>query len=540
MLPTQVRRSSEILHPQDEVTAAARRCPGAAARSRDAAAIAGKRSGLPSRLCWGALLCLGAVLSAAPCYGQPPKRLGNSEIQRLKDSGDRQADQGNYQAALEDYTLAFTGVVARIRGQDFSEPIKPSLFTREELGVEMQRMLEKEMTSDELALMDGSLKVLGFVSAETSPSEVYTNLLTEQVAGFYDPDDKRMVLIVEAPPKKEMGWLAKLLGGETFNKDEQKTTLAHELTHALQDQLYDLNAMEKGIEKDDDMLLAFSALVEGDATLLMFCEMQGEPNVKDMDPAAMRATFNIMSWLLPLSAGESYRTAPPIFRDSLTFPYFQGMLFVMSRAGTQGWPGVHALYADPPLSTEQILHPKKYQRGADYDPPVAIQFPDLAKTMGKKWKSLGGSCLGELQTSILLKKVPGGSNAARGWDGDYYEVFQNGAGHLAIAYASVWDSEQDAAEFANAYCRYRGIEPFDSAATSGTTQAAIKPTGTQPTASEAATPVFAKRASRVVELDGDKVWIVEGFGAKQRDKVLEAIKRSEIVPKVFPQPAPAE
>lgn len=468
------------------------------------------------------------LVAAAPCAAQQ-LQLSDKQIDSLDQAGDRLVDQRQYEEALKKYTLSYTGVVARIRGQDFSRPVEPSILNREELGEEMQRILKREMTPEDIAELDGTLKVFGFVAPDASPAKIYTNLLTEQVAGFYDPDEKRMVLIIEDAPNEEPGWLAKLLGADPFNKDEQKTTLVHELTHALQDQLYDLNAMESGIENDDDMSLAFSALVEGDATLLMFAEMQGEVDISEMDPDAMRRMFNIMNWLMPLSAGESYRKAPAIFRETLMFPYFQGMLFVMSQGTKKGWPGVAEFYKSPPLSTEQILHPQKYAAGEDYDAPTKVTIPQLDSAVGKQWYSLGGSCLGELQTRILLGKVPKGKDASLGWDGDYYEVFlrtKDAKKRFALAWVSIWDSAEDAEEFAKCYRLYRGVDTEEQVSSE-----------TKPTWQHNGKDVFRRGADCSVKVDGTKCFIVDGFRPKVAKTVLSKLEESEFTEKTFPPPA---
>lgn len=448
-----------------------------------------------------------------PLRAERPPKLNQMQIERLTRDGDRLADQGDFLAALKKYTDAYLGVVSKIRGQDFLKAVEPSMFNRQELANEMLEQMKKEFTEDDLLLMDSAYKVLGLMSPDLQSETLVTKLLTEEVAGFYDPDNKRMVLIVEDGPKEDPGWFGRLLGVKpAFDKDEQKTTLAHELTHALQDQLYDLNAMEEGIQDDDDMLLAFSALVEGDATLLMFAEADGSQDISQMDPDSMRATFNLMSWMMPLAGGETYRKAPPIFRDSLTFPYFQGMLFALSIAGEDGWFSVHDAYARPPLSTEQILHPAKYLQADAIDVPQSVTIPSLASALSATWKHLGGNVLGELQTGIMLKRVAGGKNAALGWDGDRYEVFRNENGELAMVMVSIWDSPQDAQEFSDAFQTHRNANPH----------------GTQ--------SVFAADAARWIEQHADQVWIIDGFDDSTTEKIRAILADCEFQEKSFPLP----
>ncbi|MCA9128800.1 MAG: hypothetical protein KDB22_17060 [Planctomycetales bacterium] len=433
-------------------------------------------------------------------------------MQRYVLDGDRLAGQGDFQSALEKYTKAYMGIVSSIRGQSFSKEVAVAVFNREQLGQEMLRMMRDEFTPEELDLMESSFKVLGLVEPELNCQELFTKMLTEEVAGFYDPDTKRMVLIVEDGPVEDPGWFSRFLGAKpAFDKAEQKTTLAHELTHALQDQLYDLNRMEEAIEGDDDMLLAFSGIVEGDATLLMMAESQDE-EITDMDPATMRATFRMMSWMMPLAGGETFRSAPAIFRESLMFPYVQGMLFVIEQANEQGWPSVHSLYARPPQSSEQILHPEKYRQGAQYDAPQAVNLPDCLQLLGDQWNLLGKNCLGEFQTGVLLRRVPGGNRAARGWDGDSYQVYKNREGHLGLAMLTIWDSEQDAREFAEAYCRYRGRQFEDAQAIAFSAPTDARPENWLASKGDLRkSPIFASEAQSLVALGKEQVAIVEGF-----------------------------
>lgn len=487
------------------------------------------------------LALLWAVGLSSPAAAEPPPKLSASKIETLKKAGDRLADQGDYQAALEKYTEAYLGVVSRIRGQSFAKPVLPNILNRDELRKEIVKLMKQEYTPEEMLLMDRSYKAFGLVPLDFETEKVITNLFTEEVAGFYDPDSKRMVLIVEDGRKKDPGWLGRLLGARpAFDKDEQKTTLAHELTHALQDQLYDLNALEEGIEEDDDMLLAFAALVEGDATLLMFAEMGTGEDIRQMDPAAMRATFSIMNWLLPLAGGKTYRAAPPIFRESLTFPYFQGMLFVLDVAQQEGWQSVHGAYDSPPVSTEQIMHPRKYTTDVDW--PQRVTIPDVSSQLGEDWKHLGGNCLGELQTSIMFNRVAGGRRAAEGWDGDRYDVFQHAAGYLALVSVSIWDSPQDAQEFADAFQLYRKAVPANGAASPSEAAAPdsspvpnVEPV-VEPEQAPPITQLFAEQAERRIEVHEDQVWIVEGFDAQITQSVFERLSETRFEEKRFPLP----
>lgn len=474
-----------------------------------------------------------------------------AEAEQLVTDGDRLADQGNYSEALERYTEAYHAIVSGIRGQKFARRVLPNLLTRDELAQEMVKMMKEEYTPEQVALMDASYKAFGLMPPQMNSQDLMTKLLSEEVAGFYDPKKKRMVLIRENGAAKDPGFFGRLLGAKAaFDKEEQKTTLAHEMTHALQDQLYDLRAMQKRIEKDDDMLLAFSAMVEGDATLLMFADMDEGGDITEMDPEAIKATFSLMSWMLPVAGGATYRKAPAIFRESLIFPYFQGMVFCVNLSSEHGWDAIHSAYADPPTSTEQILHPRKYVD--DRDEPQAVTIPALDGLVPKEWKHLGGNCLGEFQTNVLLRRQRSGRRAAEGWDGDRYEVFQHTDGRLGLVSVSVWDSENDAQQFAESYTEYRQpAKPRDDqqreaerdAKQEQDPKATVKNDSTTesqeaPAADKSFAGKIAPDAERIVEVHGDQVWIIEGFDAATTEAIGGVLPKATFEIKSFPAEQP--
>ncbi len=261
------------------------------------------------------------------------------------------------------------------------------------------------------------------------------------------------------------------------------------------------------------MTMAFSALVEGDATLLMLVDMDKGSDVKQLDPEVLRTTFSLMSFMLPVAGGTTYRKAPPIFRDSLIFPYFQGIIFAASIASREGWPGIHAAYSSPPTSTEQIMHPAKYL-GSERDVPQRVILPEFGTIVPSNWKHLGGNCLGEFQTSILLRGVRSAKRASEGWDGDRYEVYRDGDGKLAIVFVTVWDSTKDAEEFAKAY-----IESRKPKANNGDEQAQ------EPQAS-------------LVKISQDQVWIIEGFDPRRLKKSKQLLLKPNSRRKPFPNRNP--
>jgi hypothetical protein len=159
-------------------------------------------------------------------------------------------------------------------------------------------------------------------------------------------------------------------------------------------------------------------------------------------------------------------TVPPVLTIWFLFPYVAGQPFVDALRSAGGWDAVDAAYKDPPVSTEQIMHPEKY---IERDDPTPVKLPDLKATLGTGWSVIDENTVGELQTAVLLANLKPGqglnmttgsldlpeaaTNAAAGWDGDQYALWGKGDQEVLV-WQSVWDSEQDAVAFSRALAGY--------------------------------------------------------------------------------------
>ena len=174
--------------------------------------------------------------------------------------------------------------------------------------------------------------LLGFFPGDFDLRSCYLSMLTEEIGGFYDPDSKELYLIIREPTPPK--WWQKLLNSDsTLNADEQKTTLAHEMSHALMDQHFDLFSLQRSAEADDDETLAVTALVEGEAMLSMMVDMAG-PSGRELLSAGSGFLSGYFKLVLPLAAsflgGPTFRKAPLLLRETLLFPYTEGMSLCMS------------------------------------------------------------------------------------------------------------------------------------------------------------------------------------------------------------------
>lgn len=458
-----------------------------------------------------ALMGLAIFCASVPSRADEPAEAREAG-KKLLAEGDELADKGETTEALLRYKQAFEKLLPGMRKIPFKSEVLRDVTAREALKDVLLKEIDEDSTPEEFRADELGMKALGFLPLETNLKEVMIKIYSEEIAAFYDPKTKTMHLIKEpeARVQKKPSLLERLLGKTGgFDKDENKTVIAHELTHALADQNYDIDAMQKAIQDNDDQDLALSALIEGEATLTMIgAQMEDWEGsaVINVPAANLDRVFSIMTPLLPMTSGKSLREAPAILAESMIFPYLRGMVFCAKLTNDGGWDALNAAYKRPPLSTEQILHPEKYS--AKPDLPTTVDLGKLDPGAG--WKELGRNVVGEMQTAILLRRQ-GGKSAAAGWDGDRFAVFEGPEGKLGLVWFTTWDSEKDADEFQEAYVKFQTTK-----------------LGKQAKAPDPLTPSTRREheiAMFAVEQSGVDVIVVEGFSAETTERLIaEALK----------------
>ncbi len=401
------------------------------------------------------LLAMAIIL--VPCGGRAADDGVIHQGTQLLAEGDRLADEGRFTDAVIRYKRGMEKLLPELRKIPFKHEVKRDVTKRENMKELILKEIDEDMTPQEFRANELGMKAFGLLPLDYNLREGLAQVYAEEVAAFYDPKTKTMHLIEEPKPDvpKKPTFLERLFGKKgDFDKDENKTVIAHELTHALADQHYDLDALQKAVKNDDDRSLAISALIEGEATLAMFGAGMDDWDGDDITqiPAdRLEWTFSLLAPFLPLmGGGKTLRHAPPIISESLTFPYFKGMVFCAKLTNKGGWEAIDEVYRNPPLSTEQVLHPEKYS--AELDLPMSIQLGVLEP--GQGWTEVGRNVLGEMQLGVMLKRH-GGKAAAAGWDGDKYAVFEGPGKKLGLVWLSTWDSEDDAREFCKGYVSYQ-------------------------------------------------------------------------------------
>lgn len=318
-------------------------------------------------------------------------------------------------------------VVARIRGLEPTREVALRFMSQQELRRYFADAFDREYSPEERQRDQQLLVTLGLLEPGQDLTALMLDLLSEQVIGFYDEETREMYLI----------------GDVVQPTAASKVTFAHEFTHALQDEYFDLRQLNPPDSDNDDRSAAIQALVEGDATLVMLLYMRNELS------AAERREYARSQ----LAAGDadSLDRAPLVLREELLFPYQAGLRFVQVLERQGGFAAVDAAFRDPPQSTEQILHPEKYRAR---EAPVPVALPDLAAALGSGWRQSVSNTLGELDLRILIEQFTDGALAERagaGWGGDRYVLLQSDDGRAAVVIKTVWDTPLDAQEFSDAY-----------------------------------------------------------------------------------------
>jgi hypothetical protein len=318
-----------------------------------------------------------------------------------------------------------------ISGMQLHHPVPCDFITKEKISEFLNKRVKEVAKPEEIRAEELTLKKFGLVPQDFDLAKSTVDLLTEQAAAFYDYDKKKL-FITESTPS-----------------DTQEPVLAHELSHALADQNFNLAKFIRQGRKNDDGSTARLAVMEGQATWLMseFLARKAGQSLKSSP-----SLVSMMSTMSDSGAGQYpvYDSAPLYLRLTLVFPYTKGMLFQNAVFQKDSQYGFAEVFRRAPVSTQQILHPDKYFASVK---PTEPDLPDPHLPHG--YKGLVGGCLGELEHQILLEQLMGKDRAAElaaHWRGSSFELTENRkAERVVLLYAVEWDSEESARQYFTAY-----------------------------------------------------------------------------------------
>ncbi len=327
-----------------------------------------------------------------------------------------------------------------IRGLDALQPVSRFFPGRDDLRAYIDENLEGEENEKLFEEAQHFYVAFGFMEPDVNLKQIYASLLTSQIAGYYDTETKEMntVLMSGNRPGKSLPAL-------------EQITYAHEYTHALQDQHFDLeNFISDEInEQNPDEAQARLSLVEGDASYVM---NQYTVEMAEESPLTLLMQVAILSLGGTTAIPEG---TPDILMDELMSPYVDGQNFVETLIAEGGYELLNEAYTNPPVSTEHILHPERYLAG---DMPVEVTLADVTPEAVADWERVYDRRLGEYYLRYYLDRHLGALDAmtaASGWGGDRYHIYYNPqTEERAFVMKIVWDTAQDADEFAQAMAEY--------------------------------------------------------------------------------------
>jgi len=345
----------------------------------------------------------------------------------------------------ESLTTALEARLSAVRRLAFLRPVTVRAMSPAEVAATIDREIAHDLPPADLARLEGVYKTLHLIPQGSELGSSMRKLLTTQLAAFYDTRTKVLAVSTEAVHAEE-GVGLRILGAIGGRDPVAELVLAHELTHALQDQHWGIpSEAEAATESHGDRLLAQRALLEGDATWASFaCVTGATPD------AATRARVLAQLRRLSEKLNAGYPDAPELLREALVFQYEAGSVFVDRLLAHGGWAAVDRAQADPPQSSEQVLHPERYIDARDT--PVDVELSSTL--LGRDGYTLVmADTLGEVGVRTLARRYLPPQDAERiaaGWGGDRLAAFARGQ-DTVIVWLTAWDSDTDAVDFAGAF-----------------------------------------------------------------------------------------
>ena len=325
--------------------------------------------------------------------------------------------------------------LSAITGLAFTRDVPYALITKEQLRKYLERRLRDTMKPEDLRAEELTLKMLGLVPPDFDLRQNTLELLTEQAAAFYDYDQKRLFV----------------LEGASAGEDEL-VALIHELAHALADQHFHLSKFIHEGMKSDDGATARQAVMEGQATWLMAAYLAKEAGGPPEIPPGVIEMMRKNAASTAVGQYPVFSQAPLYIRDSLVFPYADGLAFQDAVFRKLGKDAFAEVFVHPPASSGQILHPDRYLEHAGLAVPDPPAVPDA-----REFRKLAEGSLGEFDFRELLTQYTSteeGVSAAEHLAGGSYELLEHKRGKFPVlGVASVWDSPESARKYLELYRR---------------------------------------------------------------------------------------
>jgi hypothetical protein len=404
----------------------------------------------PSLLTLAAL----ALLSACWAWAQAPSAPG-PDADRKTGGADPGTQEQRISPKEAEELFHDVDQIMRFASKDTGLPIKkevkPRLTSRDEVVAYLEKNMAEDKDAQRLRRSEQVLKKFGLLPRDFELQTFLVALLREQVAGYYDVKTKKVNLL---------NWI---------DIEQQRPVLAHELTHALQDQSVGLEKWMKAGDSDledkkqpsaadienDEISEARQAVVEGQAMVVLVDYMLA-PTGQSILASPQIADALKAGMLVGVGDSPEFHNAPIFLKEELTFPYRYGLDFeteLLRRGGKE--KAFAATLGNPPRTTRQIMEPKTYLSGESLEP---MRLPDFERDF-KNYQRFDVGAIGEFDVAVLVDQYAG-KEASRNlyphWRGGYYYAArpkEDPAAPLALLYVSRWASREKAAAFAAIYAQ---------------------------------------------------------------------------------------
>ncbi len=334
--------------------------------------------------------------------------------------------------------LEIAPLVEAIRGLKFKRVVPVEIVDDAAARAHFASRVAKFWPEDRLRAEQTVYTQLGILPAGTDLLALLFDVLEEQAGGYYDPESGSLFLLDDMP------------------RSTAPILMAHELTHALDDQHFKIDTLIDGAGGGNDRETAVGAVIEGSGTLVMTSFL-----IDEMRSGRLPASALIDLQESEAGQAEKLKAAPQFVQRSLVGAYLLGQLFLLQGDPTALTAGIRPqdldrAFTNPPSSTEQILHPEKYWDRTQRDEPREVDLPDFSSSLGVGWSLQTSGVLGELILAIVAGAGPVDplspatdhytNEAATGWGGDRWYLYTDGD-HSATLLVTLWDSVRDAEEF---------------------------------------------------------------------------------------------
>jgi hypothetical protein len=373
------------------------------------------------------------VTSAWPQQAAPPIANSGSQIPTVRSPGAPTIIAHTSPEFIRAADEVLTEM-SRLLDLPIKEPLKKSLRSKQEIRDYLVREEEDDKDAPQRYADDKALEAFGLIPKDFPLDSFLLDVLTDQVAGLYDAKTKEFYIADWIPI------------------DEQKEVMAHELTHALEDQSFHIDPWIKAARPNDDAELARDAVSEGSALAAMMDyglrdQKVGVRDIPDVTPVLRNGALGEMD------KDANLKDAPRIIRDELIFPYLAGTTFSQQfLKANSGWPDLKKIFDNPPVSTQQIIHPNLYLAGVK---PFPVTLPAWKDVVPANWKLLEENVLGEFCLSEVLTQFLGQDRAttvSAAWAGDRYAVFEEEkTKRIPLVLRLHLDNAEDAARFFGQY-----------------------------------------------------------------------------------------